>query len=267
MYPLLIYSRTIVSAFGNWQSLIGLLMVQQMSWRFRTSFMGSFLTLAEPFVIVVGTILIRDLMTSSGANMNGYGQSATVFLSSGVFPFYLFMRLSIRVRVTTNVRNRLPRVTNIDLLISSMLADLAVFLPVMLAWFTLLYAVGYNEVIPYSAASIACSLFYLTIFGIGIGLINSALIKYFPIWSLLYSLKTRGIIFISGVFYILSYLPYSSRSFVVWNPVAHGVEWFRVGLYGPLYPTSVLDTDYLSLCSGISLFLGILAFRSTWNEN
>jgi capsular polysaccharide transport system permease protein len=68
--------------------------------------------------------------------------------------------------------------------------------------------------------------------------------------------------FMSGVFYVVDLLTPSIRDVIVWNPLAHGIEWFRLGLYGR-YLVHTLDREYLMGVAGIVLLVGITAHRAT----
>jgi capsular polysaccharide transport system permease protein len=64
-------------------------------------------------------------------------------------------------------------------------------------------------------------------------------------------------IFISGVFFVPSFLPPVFRDWLDWNPVLHFVERMRFGLYAD-YPSIVYDETYLELTALTVATLGVL---------
>jgi capsular polysaccharide transport system permease protein len=80
------------------------------------------------------------------------------------------------------------------------------------------------EAYPASAFDCVAPLLQFVAMGIGVALINSTLAKRFPPWSYLYGRLTYGMMFLSGVFYVVDLLPEHVRSLMLWNPLVHGVE-------------------------------------------
>jgi len=253
-------SRRFSNALGSWLSVVGYLMIREFDQKFRGNRLSVVLAVAEPILLLSLMLALRSLLRTQ---FPAYGQSTVVFYSSGIFPFYTFMRLSYRTRrAKYDSSQRLPRVSVTALLIASSLGEVALSLSTMLAWFLGMWLYGLEEAAPHSIAECAKPILLLMTFGFGVGLINSALSRRFALWAFIYSRLTRGLMLLSGVFLVADQLPYFARSILVWNPLLHGIEWFRLGLYGT-YPHHTLDRDYLMLCTGICLFIGVISYRAT----
>lgn len=247
-------------ALRSWGSLVGYLMVQEFDQKFRASRLGALLAFAEPLLLILVILAIRGLFRG---NLPAYGDSIAVFYSSGVFPFYVFVRLSVRTRrARYDASHRLPRVSSTDLLIASALAETAIILTTMMIWFAGMWVYGLHEAAPVSILECIIPIGLLLALGIGFGLMNSAISRRFPLWSYIYGRASRGLMVMSGVFYVNDLLPYYVRSVLSWNPLVHGIEWFRLGLYGS-YPVHTLDRDYFMAWAGGMLFLGIILHRAT----
>ena len=247
-------------ALANWAGVIGLVMTLEFGRRFKGNPFATILALLEPLLVIGGILLMRGVFRGQ---LPQYGTSLAVFYSSGILPFYLFARLMMRVRATPyDSMRRLPRVSSTDVIIASSLTEGGMILAIMLVWFTVLSLCGLDEAVPYSFAPCFEALSLLACFGIGVGLINSAIARRFPIWHFIYQRLTFELMFLSGIFYIVDLLPYFLRSVIVWNPIVHGIEWFRLGLYGH-YPTYTLDRQYLEICALVALFLGLVGHAST----
>jgi capsular polysaccharide transport system permease protein len=100
-------------------------------------------------------------------------------------------------------------------------------------------------------------MFVIFIFGLGVGLMNSVIGEYVPIWAGLWSALARGLMHFSAIFFVPDYLPPKLRELFAPNPVLHGVSWFRHAFY-PTYPNMTCNHNYLILCALISLPIGLL---------
>jgi capsular polysaccharide transport system permease protein len=133
---------------------------------------------------------------------------------------------------------------------------------IIVVWFTTLWLCGLDSAKPVFPGDCVAVLFLFVTLGVGIALLNSAITRLFQPWAFVYGRLTYGLMFLSGVFYVVDLLPLSMRNILVWNPLVHGVEWFRVGLYGR-YPAVTLDREYLMIWAGCALLLGIVVHRGT----
>jgi len=253
---------TSLHALANWRTVVGALMTRQVKGRFKTNQMGLLLAFAEPFLLLGMIMMLRVVFKQKIAS---FGHSEMVFLSSGILPYYVFIRTSSRTR--TNSRSgasrRPPRATNTDFLVATIAADLVLFLSTMIVWFMILVQVGLDEAIPHSIGTCLEALFFIAMLGIGLGLITAAITSRIPIFSYIYGFCARLLIFLSGVFYVIDLLQLKDvRDNMGYNPLAHGITWFRLGLYGN-FPHNILDTDYMMFWSGFALLLGLICHRGT----
>lgn len=249
------------TALGNWRTTIGAVMTMQVVGRFKSNPFGLLLTLAEPFLLLLMIMLLRVVFKQ---RVPSFGDSEVVFLSSGILPYYTFVRMSSRTRSNTgfDAGRRPPRVTSTDLLVGTLAADVSLFFVVIITWFAILAFFGLDEAVPYSVTTCAAALVCLASLGIGMGLISSAIALRFPLWNFFYGFVARMLIFLAGVFYIVDLMRYDIRENVALNPLAHGIVMFRLGLYGN-YPSLILDPMYLVQWAGAMLFLGLIAHRGS----
>lgn len=248
-------------ALGDWRATVGVAMTNEVGGRFRHNRLGLVLAFAEPFIVLSVLMLLRVFFREKLAV---FGESAVVFLSSGVLPFFLYVRLSSRGRRTRyDASQRLPRVSNTELVVASVAADSAIYLTSMMIWFSILVFFGLDDAAPVAPLTCIVSLLFLGCLGIGVGLVSSAIAQRVPFWNYFFGFANRFLIFISGVFFIADYMMLYRREWLELNPLAQGIIWFRVGLYGPSYPHILLDTGYMMLWSCVALFLGIVAHRAT----
>jgi capsular polysaccharide transport system permease protein len=250
-------------ALGEWTGLIRFLMVQEFDWRFKSRGVGRFATILavlEPMLMVGIILLFRGVVKGV---LPQYGTSLVVFISSGVFPFYVFLYLTIRTRVPRyDASHRLPRVSSTEAVISSILSETILIYTALVVWFGILAACGIPNAVPSSPAVCVLVLILLTGLGVGVGLINAAISRRFALWTFIFSIPGRALLFLSGAYYVVDTMPYRFRSIIVMNPLAHGMEWYRAGQYGT-YPTLTLDKQYFVVFCAVTLLLGIVAHRLT----
>lgn len=242
--------------FRNWHRAMGLAIAYE--WRKRASRnrFGALTTFAEPFLLLVFILLFRIWFRD---RLPRFGHSAAVFYASGILPFYLFLRLSARGLATKyEASQRLPRITSTDQVLAAWALEISMYMSAFLIWFFGMWLYGLREAEPWSMIDCLLPLLCLGCMGLGIGLVNSAVSYFIPPWTYVWARFSRLLMFGSGVFYVVDLMDLRFRNLVVWNPLAHALEWFRLGLYGS-YPHSTLDKEYLIFWAVGSLLAGIVA--------
>ena len=248
------------SAVINWGSLIVLLMASQIAQKFTASRLGVIFAFAEPIILINLMIFMRVTVRNQ---LPLYGDSTAVFVSSGILPFYIYLRVSLRTRgVRYNAAARIPGASSTDYAIASAMAEILVMLTITILWFAAMWAYGLDSAEPASLADCMEPLVFLMVLGFGVGLVNSAISQRFSLWTYIYSYLTYGLMFTSGVFFVVDMMPLHIREVITWNPILHGVEWFRLGLYGQ-YLVHTLDRGYLVAFALAALFFGFVAHRAT----
>lgn len=255
--------RKLVEAVADWVSIVAFVMVQEFDRRFSTSRFGAILALAEPVLLIAAITIFRAQFKGI---LPQFGTSTVLFVSSGVFPFYVFLRLSIRSRDTRyDAAHRLPRVSSTDTMVAGIVTEAALIFTALGGWFAGMWIYGLNAA-PEDPRACLLALGLLAVGGTGVGLVNAAISRRFQLWTYIYAIPGRALLVLSGAYYIVDLLPPFFRNVVVWNPLAHGIEWFRLGLYGN-YPVITMDLDYFGTAMASALLLGIAAHRATIRTN
>ncbi len=104
------------------------------------------------------------------------------------------------------------------------------------------------EVIPKHPLVALQAFIWCAILCFGVGLLRAYATKFLPIVERVYATATRALIFISGVFYVPSFMPPQVRDLLFYNPLLHVIELFRLGMYDQ-YPTIIYSALYLKLLS------------------
>lgn len=225
----------------------------------RGSRLGFVLALLEPLAVITGMYIIRGFMRGREPV---YGTSLFLFIATGVLPYFLFLRLATRTRGTaTGPRSRLPGLSALDVYIASILVNALLWVAMIVGIIFCIWLSGIDQARPYSIATCAPPILLMILFGMGVGMINNVATRYFSAWNVIFGVVTRGLIFLSGVFFIVDTQPLRWREWSIMNPLSHGVEWFRLGVYGR-YPHNSLDVPYFLECVLIALFLGVVLDRA-----
>lgn len=251
--------RNSVTAFSNWILVIWALLPQILA---RVS-LGSkamfVIYLLEPIIIVTGIYVVRAFLRLAQPN---YGTSLFLFYASGLLPYYLFLRVSSRTRAAvTGPNSFLPGATSLDVYIGTTLVEVILNLATTVLVFYGLWLYGVADARPDSIWVCAQPYLLLTLLGMGVGMINNVILGFLRFWYLLYRVSTRGLIFLSGIFVVIDATPPWLRQIMIANPLTHGVDWFRMGVYGR-YPDSFVDKGYLIEWTLVVLFIGFVVDRA-----
>ncbi|WP_422029433.1 ABC transporter permease [Reyranella sp.] len=247
------------AAVSSWWRLVWLSMGLQLHRYGRGSRLGFILSVLEPLAVITAMYVIRGLFRGKEAV---YGTSLFLFIASGVLPYFLFLRLSTRTRGTeTGPRSRLPGLSALDVYIATILVNALIWIFMIVAIFLGMWLYGIDQARPYSIATCAQPIVLLILFGMGVGMINNVITRYITAWNSIFAVLTRGLIFLSGVFFIVDIQPIRWRAWSILNPLSHGVEWFRLGVYGR-YPHNSLDISYFVEWVLIALFIGLVVDRA-----
>jgi capsular polysaccharide transport system permease protein len=254
-----------------------------------------FADLNERFIIqsrVVHAVIMREARTRYGDSDIGYlwaiidplieisilmalftwagrtGSSAAplpVFFAMGLLPFG-FLRGCIQGGASVVRPNQAlltyPQVKIFDLVLGRAILEFATMAVVYLSFMAgtdlvmgISFTNWYDE--PLNMALAICSLF---IFGTALSFLSCGLARLFPVWTAIWGYISRPLWFLSAVFYSLEALPQGPRQYIIYNPLAHAVEWFR-SASSPAMESSVYSVSFIYITAFISLLLGIAIDR------
>ncbi|WP_422012268.1 ABC transporter permease [Reyranella sp.] len=251
-------TRKATIAVSNWWNLVWITMAQLLSSYGRAGRLSFIMALLEPVLLILLLYVIRGIFRMGTAS---FGTSLFLFMASGFLPFYLFLHISSRTRTAGSAGARLPGLTSLDVTIAIILLNSLIWIGMTVAIFAGMWLYGIDQAWPDSIVEAITPLLLLIVMGMGIGMINNVIGRYFWAWLLIYRMATRGLIFLSGVFFIVDLQPLWMRAWMIPNPLTHGITWFRVGIYGN-FPQNSLDRTYLLEWALIALFLGMVLDRA-----
>lgn len=250
-------------ALRNQFNVFSALLYREAETRHGQSFaLGYLIAGIEPLVIVA-TI---GVLFSALSRTPPYGHSLLLFLGTGVFPIYVFIHTSLRIRQPLNglhQRNRYPIERPLDhLMVHAVLhvvssAAVAVLFFLGLYWFG-----GVEAAVPFDPITAVAALATIFMLGLAMGIFNAVFARLVPVWDVIWPAVARASLHFSGPYFVAAYLPPTQRFYFGLNPVMHGVNWFRSAFY-PFYPQALTDKGYLLLVAAVMLTLGLLLESGT----
>ena len=249
-----------VLAFRRYASVIIALLRREEMER-RTDPAESLMELAEP-CLLIGVISVAHWMLnhSGGSPLGG---NPVLFYATGFMGDYFFIYISRTMRAAVDSPNRrYPVEQRLDHIFVHILVSTADYLVVGTLVFTVIYFEFDTHALPYDISSVLEACISIVMFGFGWGVLNLILRKIWWPWQYLYGPTRRVMMFFSGVFFVLDYLPPTTRYILSLNPMAHTIILLRKGFYVS-QPTYVLDTGYMFRCAIVVVIVGLLLERAT----
>ncbi len=127
---------------------------------------------------------------------------------------------------------------------------------VSLLTYSTTFLLGFG-MIPYDPLVLVASFAGLWLTGLGFGLIASVLTDLIPELGKIISMLNSPIYLISGVVFPIASIPDPYRSWLMINPLVHGIESARSAISPYYHPLSGLDLGYLFECAFGFVFLGL----------
>lgn len=216
---------------------------------------------AESFLLIliepIGQLLIVYFIFLALRRRPDFGGSLLLFLLTGVLPYFLFTHVVGRIMGAIRVAQpMLPLgvISVVDVAIAQLVLETLVVAGMGSLLLLGCWLAGVDAAMPSSFLQVTMALIATALAAFGMGLFNAAAVAIFTAYRLLWTLLARSLLFFSGVFFVVDVLPPRLRAILSWNPLLHGVIWFREGIYGN-YPTATLSYVYLV---GFGLFATLM---------
>ena len=150
---------------------------------------------------------------------------------------------------------QLPLVGTFDVLIARGLLELitdTLVAVILLAGFG---AMGLGA-LPQDIAGTSAAIVVVWLLGCGFGYLNAVVNAFMKSWDKIWAQLTRLLYFCSGIFYVPGMMPDWIRDILAWNPLLHGVDWFRSSFFRE-YEPHWLDRPYLAAMAVAALLAGL----------
>ncbi len=171
----------------------------------------------------------------------------------GLLGYFTFRRTALQTSQAIASNEALfafRQVTPVDTVIARAILELALIAVLFAIALTAVALFGV-DVTPYNAIEAVLAICGLWAFGLSIGLISSSFSEVAPEFSNVLNVLMMPLYFVSGVLLPLVHIPEPYRSYLMYNPIANGLEGAREA-FSPLYHaapgTSVGYLYFVSLC-------------------
>jgi capsular polysaccharide transport system permease protein len=235
--------------------VIHALIIRETRTRFGDSKLGYGWALLEPILHILMLSLVFAVMMHGRPPI---GDQFFIFYYTGIIPYHLFVHTSTSMTyaITSNGSLlQLPLVGTFDVLMARGLLEFitdTLVAAMLLAGFG---AMGLGA-LPQDFTGISASLVVIWLLGCGFGFLNAVVNAFTKSWDKIWAQLTRLLYFCSGIFYVPGMMPDWIRDILAWNPLLHGVDWFRSSFFQE-YEPHWLDRSYLSLVAVVALLVGL----------
>lgn len=191
------------------------------------------------------------------------GMDVVIWIIVGLLGFFLFRRTGIQVMHAVDSNRAYFAYRQVKPFDAAVVrAGLEAFLMSIIAIVILTVAtlLGYAT-LPVDPLSVLVAAFGLWLCGLGFGLVTSVLMRLVPELKHIFSIIMLPLYLISGVIWPLSAVPEPYRSWLLLNPIAHGLEVMRSGFADYYYAVPGVSLSYLYTFAITSILLGLLLYR------
>ncbi len=240
--------------FATLRSIMAL-MLREMGSRYGRSPGGYLWAFLEP----LGGILVLTIGFSLVMRTPPLGTSFLLFYATGMLPFSLYASLSGNIMQSFRFSRSLlmyPAVTWVDAILARFILNTLTGLIVMICLLVGVIVVSDTRVTldfyaMFTAVWMTCLL------GLGVGVVNCVFLGMFPVWAQVWSIITRPLFIMSGIFFLIDGFPEKVQKLMWLNPLAHPIAEMRSGFY-PTYRAENVDVVYVGLFGLITLFFGVV---------
>lgn len=233
------------------------LMLREISTTYGRSPGGYIWALADPILGI--TLLTVVFQVAMGQHRPLIGSSFPLFYASGYLIFQMYHDVANKVAVSLRFSRPLlayPSVTFVDALIARLLLNMMTHMIIVAV---VLGGILIFSRLPFTmdVATILHALALTTLFAAGLGTLNCFLFMRFPVWERAWTILSRPLFLMSGVFFTYELMPNFVQDFLWWNPILQLIGLMRRGVYG-VYPADYVNEGYIIALSLGLLFAGLL---------
>ncbi|MDJ1018024.1 MAG: ABC transporter permease [Paracoccaceae bacterium] len=225
--------------------VISALMVREMSTRYGRSFGGYFWAIAEP----VAMIALLSVAFSQFLRTPPLGSSFVLFYASGYIPFSFYITINNMTSAAVSKNKPLmnfPMVSPMDAVLAR--AALQILTMIVVSTVILLGMTMFvEEQIKISFPGFFSAILAASILGLGGGALNVVIFAFFPLYKIIWSIITRPLFIVSGIFYTVESMPTALQEILVLNPLVHVTGQSHKAFY------TIYDGDFVFLAYPIAL--------------
>ncbi len=215
--------------------------------------------LLEPVFHVAYLVFIFSVLRVRAVS----GLDTGLWIVVGLLAYFTFERVSGQVSTAINANRSLfsyRQVKPIDAMFVRALLEVLLLSVVALLVFSAAAMMG-HEVLLYDPFAFLVAIFGLWLLALGWGLIRAVAHDLVPELEIVLNFFMKPMYIISGVMVPLASIPLPYRDWLLYNPVAQGIEAAREGFAGAYHPVAGLSVTYLYAVALCLLFFGLVLMR------
>jgi capsular polysaccharide transport system permease protein len=197
----------------------------------------------EPLALIGTFLALRILIRNTG---EGLYINLVLWLALGFIPFFMFADIAIKAISGVEKGGDLyfyRRLRPLDSLMGNALLTSQIFMTMILVFVLGVAAWEWRPVLHDPGGAIFLFL-GIALLGFGVGLSTLIIGHRLPLLAWLVKAFLRRILFwTSCIFFPIRIVPYEFRHWILWNPIAHGVELLRQS-FNPAYPVPGVSALY-----------------------
>jgi capsular polysaccharide transport system permease protein len=232
--------------------VLGALIVREMISRYGRKNVGFLWLVLEPMILTIGVMILWTMLRH-----DSHGLAIIAFVLSGYMPLTLWRHISSYL--VSCVRHNLPllyhrQIGLADVLIGRALLELAGTTIALVIVYTGARVAGFVPAYVDLSLLLAGWLF-MAWFAFGVGLILACLSEMFEFVEKLIPPFQYLLLPISGMFFMVAWLPPEIRTLALYMPLVNCFELFRAGFFENSV-TPYYDVSYLFFCCLVASALG-----------
>lgn len=234
------------------------LILREMSTRYGRSPGGYLWAILEP----LGAILVLSFGFSLLIRNPSLGNSFLLFYASGYLPFNHYQILSLTVSRSISFSRPLlmyPVITWVDAILARFILNAMTGL--LITYLLLAGILAFTETrVVLEVGPLFNALALASVLGLGIGTFNCVIGSLYPVYEIIWSIATRPLFLISGVFFLYEDMPRNLQAILWYNPLLHITGVMRTGIF-PNYEPQYISITYTIGISLGAMLLGLILLR------
>ncbi len=243
--------------------IVTALMLREMATTYGKSAGGYLWAVVEP-VLGIGLL---SVIFSLSLNSPGLGTNFPLFYATGFLPFMMFNEMASKVATSIRFSQPFmayPGVTFLDAMVARALLNVLTHCSIIAIVMTGIFVI-FQLPADVNFAAVVAALGMVSILGLGIGTVNCYLFMAFPIWERAWSILTRPLFLISGLFFTYDMLPTAAQDVLWFNPLIHCIGMMRSAFY-PTYEGAYISMSYVFGVSIVLIFFGLLLLLRKYRD-
>jgi capsular polysaccharide transport system permease protein len=244
-----------------WQiqhDVVAALILRELKTRFGAHRLGAVWLFLEPAAHIGVMLLIFRYLKHAGPP----GIDSSVFLLTGIVPFFLFRNIALRVMESVEGNRALFSyrvITPMDTFLARWLLEVILYSAVFILVAGLLLWTGIEFAL-YRPLTFVASVLLLALIGLGLGMLLCVLGDVMPEAKPFVRLLFLPLYFLSGVIFPISRVPAVYHDWLLWNPILHAIELSRQAFFvnyqlvADVSLRFVVETTLVLLFAGLSLY-------------